>query len=1328
MVEGASEAGETFGRYRLLERIGRGGMADVFKAKSFGVEGFEKVLVIKRILPELAVHPQFVDMFVLEAKLAVRLSHANIVQVFDLGRIEPRDAPPSYFIAMEYVPGVDLATLLAHARAEDTKVPIELCVFVAIEVAKALDHAHRRTDEDGTPLHIVHRDISPQNILLSWDGDVKVTDFGIAKAADTIPHEELDDADLSATRATGKIAFMSPEQSRSEVTDARSDLFSLGAVLFEMLTGANPFKAPTVSETVRRIQAGEYPPIALSRTDVPSDLVRIVDQLLAARPDDRQATAHDVAEQLIAYGYTHRSRFDSADLAAALARLNPAGHGARDANELEPASVFDEPSAELDKTPVEVPQGSAPPPPPSYPESGERREVTVLVVMLGRDEGERERRDQYRRVRDVLDRFGAWIEEKNSTQIVAIFGLGDTDGRDAEAAVRAALVLVRQRRLEGAPSAGVHSGPISVDDGGIPVHDERLANLFSVAQTLARATEGQVALSPVTGRLVRRSFVTERLPESGRAATDGGLVVRRPLASEGARSRFVGRTDELKRLGKILGLATRKQPQLVVVRGETGIGKSRLLSEAKRRLERGQFNVAFYATSCPANGASVPWSGLRALLHVLCGTQEDDTPQRILEVRPRLRALGLRDDQAAAVLNLLGVAQKMPEAEIQALLRAAFDRMVIGLCRDRLHCFAWDDAQAIDRETLEALLRITRRHRGTALPNRKQNPRGLRAVFILAQRGEPPPALHKRQDVHVVALDQLTERDTAKLLALQLGARAIPPPLLEHVRSCAGGHPLFIEELLRELCDSGVVQVLNGNVSMQAEMRASAPRTLRTLIADRVSRLPQRERRVLQGLAILGEPAFTTVLSNVLDTSLPHLDRHLSSLEHKDLVRRTGPTQVRFASPLYQEIVVDAMNPTSLQELHQRAADTYAGLQLPGAGEAAERIADHLLGAGERSRSVEYFWRSAEEKLNADQLEAALRAMMRGLSIADPEAREPSQLTEWLGKVAAAVTQVRKAAGLRDVIAPIVRAVDSRGTARERMMAHIHAARALGSINLFEEAFAELDAASAEGASVEGASLEESLQRELLTAEAEIAARQGLFRRSIEAGDKLEKLGLIEDDVEALMTLSLARAMTGDGDSALAILEKVNQLGEPRDAIEAVVRQKHRALIFFNKRDFDAAAREGTELASLARAAGLRFDTAAALHNLGDIYDRLGDHPRAYAAFVESIELTRLLEHDRLTNLNQMHLCLLDGLRSPEGAEERIKALIRHADGHGYLWDVLEGRYLLARLAAAHGDHEQARRQLGHVMEMATGYGHKLIHTDAEELLRDLKGDSHHPP
>ncbi len=297
-----TEPAKTFGRYRLLERIGKGGMAEVYKAKSYGVEGFEKICVIKTILSELAESQPFVDLFIHEAKLAVRLSHANIVQVFDLG-IAPAGATsgssPAYYMAMEYVHGFDLATLLARCRRSQIQLPIEMCVYVAAEVAKGLDHAHRRRDEELNPLHIVHRDVSPQNVLLSWEGDVKVTDFGIAKARGALEPTGLEDT--RARQLQGKFAYMSPEQAAGEIVDARSDLFSLGTVLYECLSGVNPFTAPTTFETLRRVQACEYPPAELLRPDAPAELVAIVKRAMAIDPAERYPTVSELRQDLVAF-------------------------------------------------------------------------------------------------------------------------------------------------------------------------------------------------------------------------------------------------------------------------------------------------------------------------------------------------------------------------------------------------------------------------------------------------------------------------------------------------------------------------------------------------------------------------------------------------------------------------------------------------------------------------------------------------------------------------------------------------------------------------------------------------------------------------------------------------------------------------------------------------------------------------------------------------------------------------------------------------------------------------------------------------------------------
>src|SRR5687768_2124050 len=292
-----------YGKYQLLDLLARGGMAEVFKAKSHGVEGFEKILVIKRILPELSRNPQFVEMFINEAKIAVTLSHANIVQVFDLGKTDD-----TYFIAMEYVAGYDLATVLRRGRRYGKPLPTELAVYIVSEVAKGLDYAHRRRDNRMRPLNIVHRDVSPQNVLLSYEGEVKLTDFGIAKARTSVEGE----TEIGVLK--GKYAYMAPEQANGREVDGRTDLFALGTVLYESLSGVNPFLAPSTYDTLQRVRNGESQPIRELAAELPEELAAIVAASMDPEPDKRHPNAGRLYEDLIQFLYSSGRRVGAHDL------------------------------------------------------------------------------------------------------------------------------------------------------------------------------------------------------------------------------------------------------------------------------------------------------------------------------------------------------------------------------------------------------------------------------------------------------------------------------------------------------------------------------------------------------------------------------------------------------------------------------------------------------------------------------------------------------------------------------------------------------------------------------------------------------------------------------------------------------------------------------------------------------------------------------------------------------------------------------------------------------------------------------------------------------
>jgi serine/threonine protein kinase len=275
-----------FGKFYLLDRIGAGGMAEVFRATFYSHGGFEKNVVIKRIRPEYSDHRNFVDMFVDEAKLSAQLSHPNIVQIIDFGRIRDH-----FFLAMEAVDGKDMRTLMKKIGNRGQVMPPDFAAFVAHEVAAALQYAHHKTDPLGNGLGIVHRDISPSNLLVSYDGEVKLADFGIAKA-NTAMHVERKGT------ISGKCEYMSPQQARGEPVDARSDMFSLGIVLWEMLTCRRLFHGTSPAETIHRVRTASIPPPSSIVPRVPPGLDAICVRLLARSVEARFADAQDLQDDL----------------------------------------------------------------------------------------------------------------------------------------------------------------------------------------------------------------------------------------------------------------------------------------------------------------------------------------------------------------------------------------------------------------------------------------------------------------------------------------------------------------------------------------------------------------------------------------------------------------------------------------------------------------------------------------------------------------------------------------------------------------------------------------------------------------------------------------------------------------------------------------------------------------------------------------------------------------------------------------------------------------------------------------------------------------------
>jgi TonB family protein len=336
-------SGTEFGQYVIEEHIATGGMADVYKARMMGMEGFQKTVAIKRILSNLTDSDEFVRMFIDEAKLAAQLSHNNIIHIFDLGKVDR-----SHYIAMEYIEGRDLRSILEECRERDITMPIELSLYITNLLASALDYAHKKRDFDNRALGLVHRDVSPQNVLISFDGDVKLCDFGIAKAA----------SKATQTRAgalKGKLQYMSPEQAWGKDIDHRSDLFSLGLVLFEMLTNEKVFSGTSELSVLEQVRDPIITAPSMKNPDVDAEIDRIIFLALNAEREERYQSAEDMKRDL---ERVIRSRETVANRSSLVTFLESVGS----VKEVEtPSGAADEP-----QPPAEPP--ASPPPPPTPPE------------------------------------------------------------------------------------------------------------------------------------------------------------------------------------------------------------------------------------------------------------------------------------------------------------------------------------------------------------------------------------------------------------------------------------------------------------------------------------------------------------------------------------------------------------------------------------------------------------------------------------------------------------------------------------------------------------------------------------------------------------------------------------------------------------------------------------------------------------------------------------------------------------------------------------------------------------------------------------------------
>jgi serine/threonine protein kinase/tetratricopeptide (TPR) repeat protein len=1314
----------TFGKYQLLERIATGGMAEVFLARSFGVEGFEKHLVIKRILPQLARSPHFVQLFVREAKISSMLQHPNIIQVFDLGRVDD-----DHYIAMEHIHGRDLTRLVRRLRASGRGVPLPVAIYVAAEVARGLAHAHTRLDARGHPSPIVHRDISPHNVILSFQGEVKLVDFGIARLA-----SELEAAGPSGAPGGGKFAYMSPEQARGERVDHRTDLFSAGIVLYELLVGHRLFRADDPDEKIKLVRDAVVPDPRIENPDIPDRLWEILQRTLARDLDDRYHSASDLEEDLRALLFDLGVRVDSPALGAFLREVFH--------DELGP----DLASAQLQSLAAELTRLEADDPPSGTTTAsdvdalstggtprvvGEKKAVAVLVAELvgltdasATMEPEDVLKQQdalLKAVRRVAERYNGWVDRLFAHDTLTIlFGVPRAHEDDLDRSLACALDLLRQMgrlRKRGYPmdlAIGVHRGEVALTGTEARLRYIPRGNTVKLARRLASLAEpGEVFASDAVASQAGERWrfdVGPRVRMKGKREELATFVLagRRRRALLGPGGRWIRRSDELEQLATAITGLAEGRGGLVAITGAAGTGKSRLLRQLRGLSRRARVSL-FSARALPY-GADQPLAPFRDLVASALGIELDDSPAEMRERLGRLGELGLSDVDAGHISGLFGV-----DAGGRALephredIFAAGARFVRGMSADQPVLLALEDLQflkPLERDLLAHLVRSSA---------------GSRVLWLVTSRGRlpdelPPPSNH-------VQLGILGPEQQRALILDVLSARDVEQGLVDLVQKTARGNPLYVVEVVKALQEKTWVSFEGRRAQLRDGERAVPllPPTLEGLVTARVDALDPATKGALQIAATIG-----LTFSSLLVAEAAGIDEpgplFADLLEAGLVVGEQGEGPLTFASELVWQVVRRSILGVQLRDHHRMVAEGMERLYAEGLEPHYDALAGHCAASGRYADAAWYANKAGDLHRGGAFLEQSLAAYKRGVSWIqsavgagdDPElhARGEAALHMKAGEVALLLGNM-KPAERHLVIAldlasdAVLKDVEGRcllvlgrlyGATGRPSLARANLEQALGEARRTRDEAMRVQALTALGA--------------LCSAEGDFAATETLLDEALELTTDpslaaAARLGLanryIRDDMpeRAWQQLTLARGLAASANDRILLGRIANNEG----------------IALHSLGQYDRALAKFREALEVRRDTGYQQGLVINLHNIGDAYLRLGQPGKAHAAFSESRDLAREAGLERSVALNQVYLGYLNATRGEDGGLAELRAASREAERLGDTETLCAAGWLEGRLLASQGSAVAARAVLELALERAVAVGARWIARDIEAAL-----------
>jgi tetratricopeptide (TPR) repeat protein/class 3 adenylate cyclase len=931
--------GRTISHYTIFEKLGEGGMGIVYRARDTRLG---RVVALKFPAPYLAGDATARARVLREARAASGLDHVNICTIHEIGETDAGQV----FIAMACYAGETLEEKLQRGL-----LPLDEVLGYAVDVARGLAKAH----EHG----IAHRDIKPANVMVTDDGVVKLLDFGLAEATD----ERLTEARVA--RATP--AYMSPEQARGERVDHRSDIWSLGVVIYEMLTGCRPFRGRHAQAVIHAILHDEPEAVATRRPETPALLVQIVARSLSRRVTDR----YDHVEAMLRDLRQVRDDVAAAQSAAGPTSAGPAG-------------------------PLERPPGG------QLLAGGERVQVTAVVWALGGagDPGDKPGAEDPHRLlhharshaMEVVRQHGGIIQRVSAGQIVALFGIPTPREDDCIQAARAALELaarLRESAAAGGPEVAVRSG---LDTGMVLARRPGRAGGYAgrvtgsplrVAARLARhARVDEILATPASRRLLARFFETEDGPPLRSRGARQDLTPARVVLESTSRHRldaagaglteFTGRDKELEALRRCLQRATAGDGQLVTVTGEAGLGKSRLLHEFRGRMD----GVTVLRGHCSSRGSLQPFHPFIEALqdHLRIGPGARDAAgaayvvERIRELTPEL------DAYAPLYLHLLSVSSEAHplsehlegEALNRVLLKALAALFTLSARQNPLVLLLedWHWSDEASRKVLDQLVEL--------IPS-------YPLLVVLTCRPDYTPAWVHAAHQTTIRLRPLEESASKRIVKSVLAADDVPDSVATLLHDRTGGNPFFLEEVCSTLREDGTVRIETGRlIPVRSLDRLPLPNTVQAVLRTRLHRLDGESRTVLRMASVVGRAFSRSLLRHALGHGSRDdaaLERSLEALRSAGLIHRTHvlpEAAYEFKHALTWEVAYDGLLQHQRRQVHRLVGQALEQRYEDRLEEHAELLAHHFGGAQDWRKVARYSRVAAERTYRLGQLSETL--------------------------------------------------------------------------------------------------------------------------------------------------------------------------------------------------------------------------------------------------------------------------------------------------------------------------------------------------------------------